>query len=42
MQKNTKTKSSHSLVTRILALTLTLLVASGAVAYLVLFIMSLF
>ena len=37
-----KTKSTHSLTTRILALALTVLVASGILVYLVMFIMSLF
>ncbi len=41
MQKTQKPKSSHSLPTRILALALTALVASGVLTYLVLFVMSL-
>ena len=39
---NKKTTSSHSLPVRILALALSLLVASGILVYLVTFVLSLF
>ncbi len=42
MRKDHSTKSSYSLPVRIAALALTLLVASGALVYLVMFILSLF